>query len=323
MGEFELIRQYFRRSDAGDAGVPVSIGIGDDGAVFTARPGREVVLVVDTLVAGVHFPVDFPADDLGFRAVQVNLSDLAAMGATPRLFTLALTHPDGEPAWFDAFAGGLFEAAGDLPLVGGDTTRGADVVVTISFLGDVAPGTALKRSGAVPGDRIYVSGHLGDAAAGLRLLNDRPGAARSGAIAGLTERFRRPTARIALGEALVGVATACIDVSDGLVADLGHIAAASAVSAHIDVDALPLSPALSAEWENAIELALSGGDDYELCFTAAPERADDIAHIARKLGLPLTDIGAIGTGQDVHLTRAGRPLALPAQGYDHFGEAAP
>ena len=319
MGEFELIYKYFKRPVARDAGVSVSVGIGDDGAVFAPRPGRESVLVVDTLVQGVHFPESFSAGDLGYRAVQVNLSDLAAMGATPRLMTLALTHPNGDEGWFKAFAGGFFEAGGDLPLIGGDTTRGREISVTVSILGDVAPGAALLRSGARPGDRIFVSGHLGDAAAGLRCLQSGADPTDDNNVAQLIARFRRPTARLALGAALVEVASACIDVSDGLLSDLRHVATASEVSARIDCDALPMSQALAACCDEAMELALAGGDDYELCFTAAAERADAIADIAQELGLPLTDIGTIAEGQGVQVTRGGRALDLAADGFDHFG----
>ena len=210
MDEFEIIQRYFAR-DANGAGVEV--GIGDDGAVLAPAPDRELVAVVDTLVEGRHFPPTLAAADLGWRVVAVNLSDIAAMGAVPRWMTLSLTLSAADPVWLDGFASGLFDAASpaNVALVGGDTTRGTELVVSVQILGDVESGKALRRSGARVGDAIFVSGHPGEAAAGLAQLQADP------AVSGvLVDRFCRPQPRLRLGRELIEFATACIDVSDGL-----------------------------------------------------------------------------------------------------------
>lgn len=290
LGEFDLIRRYFTNLGAAEG---VALGVGDDGAVLDIPPGHQLVSVMDTLVAGVHFPEDTTPFDIGYRALAVNLSDLAAMGAEPRWFTLALTLPKADETWLTGFAAGLRSLAErfGIALVGGDTTRGP-LTITVQAEGLVPIGQALRRSGARPGDGIYVTGTLGDAAAGLAL---HQGSLQTDGDTAefLRSRFFRPEPRVQTGLALRGMATACIDVSDGLLQDLGHVLAASGVGARLELDRLPLSAALrqSAD-QRACELALSGGDDYELCFTlpASVQMKDAgvatcVGHISEKPGL--------------------------------------
>jgi len=305
--EFELIRRYFQRQVTSP---DVITGIGDDGAVVRPPLGKELVTVIDTLVAGTHFPVTMDAADVGYRAVAVNLSDIAAMGARPRWMTMALTLVDAEESWLEGFANGLHQAASewDVQLVGGDTTRGGTFVVSVQMTGDVDPGNAILRSGARAGDTIYVTGTLGDAAAGL----DRSSTVSTNDF--LFTRFARPSARVAAGLALSGVANAAIDVSDGLVADLGKILEASEVGAEVDVNLLPLSePLLDAVGaEQALRFALGGGDDYELCFTM-PE-----LKLPAELPCEITAIGRVtDSGQLVCLDR-GVVVPFDDSGYRHF-----
>jgi thiamine-monophosphate kinase len=305
--EFELIERYFAGHDRGPG---VVVGIGDDGAVLQPEAGRELVTVVDAVVAGVHFPIDIDAADLGYRAVAVNLSDIAAMGARPRWMTLSLTLPAADPDWLQAFATGLYEAAAehDVALVGGDTTRGKEIVVSVQITGDVEAGKAILRSGAAEGDTIYVTGTVGDRAAGLALIQ------RGQHAAGLCEAFLRPRARVHVGRALVGVASAAIDISDGLVADLGKLLAASHVGGRLDLDALPLSAALLEHFDRdaALDFALAGGDDYELCFTAAGE-------LPAAGDLPVTPIGKVTAADGLVLFDRNGPVVFEDGGYRHFG----
>lgn len=304
MDEFEIIRRYFARG-ASSSGVVT--GIGDDGAILEPTPGLLQVQVIDTLVEGVHFPSDMAASDLGYRTVAVNLSDIAAMGAIPRWMTLALTLWDKDEKWVEAFAAGLFEAAAehDVALVGGDTTRGDAVVTSVHVTGEVEPGKALMRSGARVGDTVYVSGTLGDAAAGLSLVEQR----RDDAF--LVQRFLRPTARVDLGRHLAGRANSAIDVSDGLIGDLRKLLDASGVGAEVDVDALPLSRELRERCGDAATgFALTGGDDYELCFTADAATVADIGGI--------TAIGRIVEGGDLVCRQGGEIVEVDDSGYRHF-----
>ncbi len=315
MDEFALIDRYFRR--AGGSGV--ALGVGDDGAVLEPPAGRNLVAVVDTLVAGVHYPDDLPAADVGFRAVAVNLSDLAAMGAEPAWMTLALTLPAADADWLDAFAAGLFAAADEhgVALVGGDTTRGPATVVSVQLLGHTEPGRELRRAGARPGDLMYLSGHPGDAAAGLAAWQSGQ---RDGPLVG---KFRRPAARVALGQAAAGLASAAIDVSDGLAADLGHVLAASGCAAVIDVEDLPLSDALLAAVgaERALDLALGGGDDYELCIAVPAGAEAAFREAAAATATPVTAIGRFREGAGLQFKRGGRRFEPGVRGYRHF--AAP
>lgn len=305
MDEFELIRRFFLRQDQPH---DVVTGIGDDGAVLRPSPGKELVTVVDTLVAGTHFPESIDPADIGYRAVAVNLSDIAAMGARPRWMTLALTLTEADPAWLEHFASGLHEAAREsgVALVGGDTTRGQQVVVSVQVSGEVDTGAAVLRSGAEPGDTIFVTGTLGDAAAGLVQLDaDNPDGY-------LVSRFLRPTARVDAGLALAGVAHAAIDVSDGLIADLDKMLEASGVGAEVDVERIPLSPAIldCVGRERALEYAMGGGDDYELCFTLPRSRLPE--------GLTSTAIGRITESGGLQCLADGELVTFDASGYRHF-----
>ena len=307
MDEFELIQKNFVR-DGEVAGV--STGIGDDGAVLQPDPGKEIIAVMDTLVAGIHFPDATDPFVIGYRVVAVNLSDIAAMGGRPRWMTLALTLPAAEETWIARFAEGLHAAAGefDLALVGGDTTTGKTLVVSVQIIADIESGKAIKRSGAQPGDHIYVTGTLGDAAAGLELISSGESHPY------LAARFLRPNARVDFGQALVGAASAAIDVSDGLFADLGKLLAASNVGGILDLKALPLSNELreSFDVETQRRFALSGGDDYELCFTIGPDST-----------LPATDtaatrIGTVVTGEQLTCHLDGALVPYEDSGYLHF-----
>ncbi len=318
VNEFELIERYF--AELGARRADVALGVGDDAALIDVPAGQQLVAAVDTLVAGRHFPAGWRADDIGWRALAVNLSDLAAMGATPAWATLALTLPAADEDWLESFAAGLALLAGQhgVALVGGDTTRGP-LTLTVTLLGHLAPGTALKRSGARPGDLVYVTGWPGDAAAGLALHEGRlagSGAAR----AALEERFRRPEPRVAFGQLLKGIASACIDVSDGLAADLGRLAAASGVGAVVRAAELPLSRALHAlaGEARAVEFALGGGDDYELLFSVPPAARPALARAAASGGAPACHcIGEIVAGRGVRVLGARGELPVP-RGWDHF-----
>jgi thiamine-monophosphate kinase len=303
--EFDLIRRFFSR-DAEATGTVV--GVGDDGAVLQPTPGTQQIQVTDTLVEGVHFPANIGAADIGYRTVAVNLSDIAAMGARPRWMTLALTLWDKDEGWVEAFASGLFEAAAEhgVSLVGGDTTQGDSVVITVHVSGEVEEGAAILRSGAKAGDTVYVTGTVGDAAAGLELL--REGVDDDA----LVRRFLRPTARITQGLQMSRRAHAAIDVSDGLVADLKKLLDASGVGAEIDIEKVPLSGALLARFdpESAMQFALTGGDDYELCFTAP---ADAVAGIEN-----ITAIGTITENHELVCRNAGEIVEVDASGYRHF-----
>lgn len=321
MDEFEIIRRYFARDGDDDT---VRLGIGDDGAVLAPAHDRDLVCVVDTIVEGVHYPVGLSARDIGFRAVAVNLSDLAAMAARPRWMTLALTLSANDPDWLDGFARGLFEAAShwSMPLVGGDTTRGEQTVVTVELLGDVERGAFLTRSGAKSGDDLYVTGTPGDAAGGLASIvagNTEQDAA-DGDHRYLRQRFTRPTPRVPFGLAIAGIATAAIDVSDGLVADAGKLAHASNTGARIDLQRLPLSAELRrvAGDAKAARYALTGGDDYELCFSADPADGAELHSLADALGVLLTRIGKLDDTGQILVCREGQPVEFSDTGYRHF-----
>ncbi len=323
MNEFELIERHFRRVPHNPE---VRVGIGDDGAVIAPAPGMEYVLTVDMLVEGRHFVAGTDPVRLGHKALAVNLSDLAAMGALPRFALLAVALPDADDAWVAAFMRGLDALARqyDVELIGGDTTRGPRNLC-ITAIGELPAGSALLRSGASPGDRIYVSGTLGDAALALAVAGGRSDV-DAPSRAALGRRLDAPEPRVALGAALRGVATSAIDVSDGLVGDLGHVLTASRVGATVDLAALPCSPALraklgSAERELALACLLAGGDDYELCFTAPSAMDEHNEALALALRLPLTLIGEVGAHAGGLTVRdeSGRALARLPQAFDHFG----
>jgi thiamine-monophosphate kinase len=299
----------------------VRLGIGDDAALLAVPPNQELAVAIDTMVEGVHFPTGTAATDIGWKALAVNLSDLAAMGATPAWALLALTLPRADEAFVDGFATGFAQLAQTyrLALVGGDTTRGA-LTISVAVHGFVPPGKALPRNGAQVGDTVLVTGTLGDAAGGLKLLQQghRDDPQRTY----LVERLNRPTPRVAAGLALRERASACIDVSDGLLADLGHICAASGVGAEIEAPLLPRSSALLDLFDDTAsrDFALSGGDDYELCFTVPARHVANVQADLARLGCGATRIGRIVKGSGVSVRdREGNRLEAGRQGWDHFG----
>lgn len=315
--EFELIARYFTR--------PVRhtvLGVGDDGAVVRPTPGTDLVVTTDMLVSGTHFLADTDPEALGWKALAVNLSDLAAMGAQPRWAVVAAALPEADEAWIAAFARGFFAAAEafDVDVIGGDTTRGP-LNITPTVFGEVPQGRALTRSGAKAGDDLWVSGAPGRAALGLAHLQGRTRldlAAQADCVAALA----RPLPRVALGLALGGLASAAIDISDGLLADIGHILECSKLAADIEYARLPRA-ALDACPDEALARSclLAGGDDYELAFTAPPAQREKISALVRTLQLPLTMVGrarAGAAGEIALLDAQGRAMPIGRRGYDHF-----
>jgi len=358
MSEFDLIRRYFTRATPG-----ALLGVGDDAALLQASAGNALAVSTDMLVSGTHFLPDTDPFLLGHKTLAVNLSDLAAMGAAPRWATLAIALPEADEAWLAQFSAGFFALADQygVELVGGDTTRGP-LNLCVTIFGEVPAQQALRRSGAQVGDEIWVSGRLGDAALALAHLQDRITLSAAELFACLPA-LHQPQPRVALGLALRGIATSAIDISDGLLADLGHILEASQVGAQLDFAALPVSPVLRAcltplspplsggrhgsspdkttshstrsskdndqvaGYEKGRlggvkllqQCVLSGGDDYELCFTVPAARHAELPEITARLNLPLTRIGKIVAGRGcIVQDAAGNPLNVEAGGYDHF-----
>lgn len=321
MNEFALIDRYFRRAPRDKS---VRVGVGDDAAIVAPTPGMELALAVDMLVEGRHFLAGTDPRRLGHKSLAVNLSDLAAMGAIPRYALLAGALPDGDEAWVAAFIAGFDALAEryDVELIGGDTTRGPrNLCVTV--VGEVPTGGALTRGGAQIGDDLYVSGTLGDAALALAALQQRT-ALPSDALALAQQKLEAPEPRVALGVRLRGIATAALDISDGLTGDVAHMLDASRVGAQIELAALPRSPALAAKLDGAervlaLACLLAGGDDYELCFAAHPAARDRIAVISAELALPLTRVGAITATSRLEVRdESGRALAALPAAFDHF-----
>jgi thiamine-monophosphate kinase len=321
VNEFELIARFFTRPPRAAS---VHLAVGDDAALLAPSPSCELAVSVDMLVGGRHFFADTDPEHLGHKTLAVNLSDMAAMGATPKWALLAGALPDSDAAWLAAFARG-FHALADahgVDLVGGDTTRGP-LALCVTIMGEVPAGRALLRSGARAGDDVYVSGELGDAALAVAALTGRT-ALDTEALSVARAKLETPTPRVALGVALRGVATAALDVSDGLVGDLSHILERSAVGAVVDMPAVPRSSVLGpllagGERDLAIECLLAGGDDYELCFTAPREAAAAVAAIAQRTGVPLTRIGTITAGPGLVIRdEHGMPLPVLPRAYDHF-----
>jgi len=332
LGEFELIARYFKRPDRA-LGAGVALGVGDDCALLQPGPGMQLAVSSDMLVSGRHFFADVDPRTLGHKALAVNLSDLAACGARPLGFTLALALPTANAEWLAAFSEGLFALADahNSTLVGGDTTRGP-LNICITVFGEVPPGLALLRSGAKVGDDVYVSGTLGDAALALRALMGEI-ALPPDVMTQARKRLVQPTPRIALGLALRGIATAAADVSDGLVGDLGHILDESGVGATVDTSiAIKLIAAhayfvsasgqkdLEQTMPHLLQCALAGGDDYELVFTAPAANRDAVLAAAQRSATPVTRIGRIESKPGLRLTDAqGKPLAHQLASFDHFG----
>ncbi len=316
LSEFDLISRYFTRAPR-----HAMLGVGDDAALLSVTPGNELVASTDMLVEGVHFFPDVEPQALGHKALAVNLSDIAAMGAMPRWAMLALALPDADAGWLEGFSRGFFALADKhgVDLVGGDTTRGPRNIC-VQIMGEVARGKALRRDGAKTGDDIWVSGQLGEAAAAVA---HRRGELNLGQAAfdRCRNRLDWPTPRIALGLELLALAHSAIDISDGLLGDLGHICERSGVGASVEFAVVPCSADLQAmrDLPHARRAILAGGDDYELCFTAAPGRAGAIESLAATLDLALTRIGKVVEGNAiVVLDAAGQPLQLGDQGFDHF-----
>lgn len=319
-GEFSLIARYFDRVSSSRR--DVETGIGDDCALLTVAEKQLLAISTDTLVSGIHFLPDIDPRDLGYKALAVNLSDLAAMGADPAWLTLAITLPEVDESWLEAFSDSLFEQLEyyDMQLIGGDTTRGP-LAMTLGIHGLVPAGRALKRSGARPGDWIYVTGTPGDSAAGLAILQDRLVVKDSVQAAYLKKRHLRPTPRILHGQALRDLASSAIDLSDGLISDLGHILKASKCGARIDLDALPYSEAIKANVsaELGLQWALSGGEDYELCFTVPEINRGALDVAIGNLGIPFTCIGQVAPeSEGLQFMQNGKPVTLDLKGYDHF-----
>lgn len=318
--EFELIQRFFTHQIHGRS--DIVLGVGDDAALISPPSDQQLVIAIDTLVKGVHFPETTTPYDIGWKALAVNLSDLAAMGSDPAWFTLALTLPESSETWLTEFSRGLFELANQyhLPLIGGDTTRGP-LTVTVQIAGTVPPGQALLRAGANPGDHIYVTGTLGDATLALRMLLDEiPG--NASVYPELFDHLSRPLPRNAEGCALRGIASCAIDISDGLLADLQHILDASDCGAEIFKANLPFSPSARRLLEHDPELwrtLISGGDDYQLCFCVAPEKIMQLTRVAQQYDFHFTEIGRVIESRELHcLDSAGKPVAIPTRGYSHF-----
>lgn len=319
MGEFELIRRFFDRGPARR----VELGIGDDCALLSPAPGTTLAITTDTLVSGRHFLPDVDPARLGHKSLAVNLSDLASMGARPLAFTLALALPEADARWLEGFASGLFALADRFgcELIGGDTTRGP-LNIGITAFGELPAGCALRRDRAEPGDDLWVSGELGGGVLALQLRRADVdlGPISAEAAAQAFDRLDTPEPRVALGIALRHLARAAIDVSDGLLGDLGHICERSRVGAEVHWESVPLAPALAAAAPQARPgLALAGGDDYELLFTAPPENRSAIEALAERLGLPLSRIGSVVSGAGVRVLDAGgRPVTIDRKSHDHF-----
>lgn len=317
--EFALIAQHFRPL----AG-PGALDLSDDAALLTPPPGRELVLAADAMVAGVHFLADDSPANIARKLLRTNLSDLAAMGARPLGYLLTVSLPrDLPPDWLRGFAAGLAADQDEfgLRVLGGDTTSTAGPVsLSLTIIGDVAPGTALRRNGARPGDDLWVSGTVGDGTLGLCVaLGERPGDAAGH----LADRYRIPRPRMALGQGLIGLARAAMDVSDGLVQDLGHLCRASGCGAELDATLVPLSDAAAAMLvaePDLLSRVLTGGDDYELLFAAPPHAADAIMSLAATTGTAATRIGRFAAGEAVVTVRdgTGAPMTLAQRGWSHF-----
>jgi thiamine-monophosphate kinase len=323
LSEFDLIKHYFTRPGrAAKATCGVALGIGDDCALLAPAPGMQMAISSDMLVEGRHF---FPGADpllLGHKCLAVNLSDLAAMGARPRAFTLALALPEAEPSWLAGFSEGLFALADahDVALIGGDTTKGP-LTICITIFGELAPGKALRRANARPGDDIWISGTLGDARLALAGYCGELALAPDALVQAAT-RMHAPTPRVALGVALAesGLAHAAIDISDGLVGDLGHILAASNVGATLNVDALPAGLVLATQPQALRRrFTAAGGDDYELCFTAPAQARAAILALAGRVDTQVTRVGSIERAPSLRWTdQNGALLDLQLAGFDHF-----
>jgi thiamine-monophosphate kinase len=321
LSEFDIIKEFFANQQVNTDMVPV--GIGDDAAVINTSSDEQLLISVDTLNIGVHFPQQTSAFDIGYKALAVNLSDIAAMGGVPKWFTLAMSLPEANHEWLEAFTKGLSSLATQyqLSLVGGDTTRGP-LSITIQIAGTVPTGQSLQRRGARVDDDIYVTGTLGDAAAALTICQHKL-TADAKTSQRLLQRLNQPVPRVNIGVALRGIATSCIDISDGLAADLGHILEASGVGAELSIAALPRSSAIAALLCDEAQLQdwmLYGGDDYELCFTAPASHYDRIMALSESAHCPITRIGKIIREPGLFCLDDAEHQPVVIRGYDHFGD---
>lgn len=320
--EFDVIETFFK--PLSKVGKADEIGIGDDGAVLSCLAGHQLVVVTDTIIEDVHFPAETSAYDIAWKALAVNLSDLAAMGATPAFYSLALSLPaeKNDQAWLELFAGGLKQLASlyNIPLVGGDTTRSDRLTITITAQGWVETGQAILRKGAKPGDLVFVSGKLGEGGLGLKAVQQHWDEAD---YVDAKQKLNQPAPQVTLGYYLKGLATSAIDISDGLLADLKHILVSSRCSAWIDVESVPVSETMrtyikqSDDWS----LPLIAGDDYELCFTIHPDNRSSVLTLAEELDISLTEIGQIEKGEEGELKLKNAPeqqAHLNQFGFEHF-----
>ena len=313
--EFDLIARHFTRPAANAV-----LGVGDDCALVDITNGMDLAVSMDTMVSGTHFFPDVDPETLGHKALAVNLSDMAAMGAMPYWAMLALTLPSVDHVWLAAFAKGFFDLAAEynVSLIGGDTTRGP-LTLTVTIMGEVPAGAALRRNGAKAGNDIWVSGNIGDAALAVAHRHGKIVLAEADYHEAVM-RLYEPTPRVKLGQALRGMATSAIDVSDGLLADLGHICRLSGVGATVDLGSIPVSAIGAKHFSDdaALTAIVAGGDDYELCFTAPANSRESIAELTDMLGIPLTRIGQVKRGKGVSLLNNGKPVKIDGRGFDHF-----
>lgn len=313
--EFDLIAQYFTRDTP-----KADLGVGDDAALVRVAQDNQLVISVDASVVGTHFFADCPPEWIGWKSLAVNVSDMAAMGAVPKWITLAIALPARAPDWLTEFARGFFDCATqfDIDLIGGDTTRGP-LNITVQIMGEVPTGQALLRSGAQVGDDIWVTGQLGSAALGLAHLQKKL-VLPDTALTECLNALHQPQPRLAAGLGLRDIAHSCIDISDGLLADLGHILKASGVGAELVLEDIPCLPFLKQSLQDPVfqQAILSGGDDYELCFTASPNQRAEITALSQRCDLPITRIGHIKAGTGVQVQYQSQPLAFTGKGFDHF-----
>lgn len=314
MDEFEIVRLFFQKQQASNS---IPIGIGDDGAIVQPGSNKNLIVTTDTSISGVHFPVNSEASDIGYRAVAVNVSDVAAMGGKAKWMTLALTLNVFEHSWLERFSEGLFEAAKEygITLIGGDTTRGEGNVITIQMIGEVSPNEEITRDKAKEGDLIFVTGTIGDAAAGLDQFVSHESKNKY-----LMKRFFRPSARIEIGQALKNIASSAIDISDGLYADAQKLLKASGLGGHLKIDQIPLSDEIIKLYNEKMiyDFALSGGDDYELLFTAPSVCLTKIQRIANQLNQKITIIGEVDNSKKIRCSNNGQPIKYHSDGYLHF-----
>ena len=317
MNEFEIIRRYF---ESKDLPVSVKLGVGDDGAIIHNDPGKNLVIATDTLVSGIHFPANSSPCDIGYRSVVVNVSDIAAMGGKPEWMTLALSLSETNSEWLRDFSKGLFLASDEysLNLIGGDLTKAEQNIITIQMIGEVDTDAQLLRSNAQPGELLFVSGTLGDAAAGLEQFEKKVALNQYNQY--LIERFFRPTARVDIGQAIMDYASSSIDISDGLIGDLKKIMSASDVGALINIEDIPLSKEMLKIYEpkKSQTFALSGGDDYELLFSAPAENLSKIMDISKEKDQKITHIGNITENKNLECRKEGVTYEYQDEGYLHF-----